>query len=260
MLAPKLANIAATRAPLVATGNPGCLMQIGAGLRQAGMTARVVHPVDLLDASYAASEISEDRATAADLGRSSRSAGTRHGALLSPMVDAVLLEWEGVLADTGAARREALLRALADEGVSFSAEAYDAHCAGLDVQQRRQRVRWSGVHDDDPALLDLVVAAGAARIHGTARRRCHRSLPGALAFLRAARSCARRLAMRHAATRAETDLVAPAGRARWSRWPCVFTADDVLQRATVARAVRAGRSRISSGRRRDPTRRKRWRS
>lgn len=54
VLAPKLANIAATSAPLVATGNPGCLMQIGAGLQQAHMKARVVHPVDLLDASYSA--------------------------------------------------------------------------------------------------------------------------------------------------------------------------------------------------------------
>ena len=52
VLAPKLANIAASSAPLVATGNPGCLMQIGAGLRQARMKARAVHPVDLLDASY----------------------------------------------------------------------------------------------------------------------------------------------------------------------------------------------------------------
>jgi glycolate oxidase iron-sulfur subunit len=54
VLAPKLANIGATGAPLVASGNPGCLMQIGAGLRKAGMRARGVHPVDLLDASYAA--------------------------------------------------------------------------------------------------------------------------------------------------------------------------------------------------------------
>jgi glycolate oxidase iron-sulfur subunit len=54
VLAPKLANIAETRATLVATGNPGCLMQIGAGLHQAGSGVRVVHPVDLLDASYAA--------------------------------------------------------------------------------------------------------------------------------------------------------------------------------------------------------------
>ncbi len=52
VLAPKLANIAATAAPLVVTGNPGCLMQIGAGLKQAKMKARVVHPVDVLDASY----------------------------------------------------------------------------------------------------------------------------------------------------------------------------------------------------------------
>jgi glycolate oxidase iron-sulfur subunit len=49
----KLDRIRATRASLVATGNPGCLMQIGAGLIRADMRARAVHPVDLLDASYA---------------------------------------------------------------------------------------------------------------------------------------------------------------------------------------------------------------
>ena len=54
VLAPKLARIADTRATLVVTGNPGCLMQIGAGLHQAGSGVRVVHLVDLLDASYAA--------------------------------------------------------------------------------------------------------------------------------------------------------------------------------------------------------------
>jgi glycolate dehydrogenase iron-sulfur subunit len=54
VLAPKLANIAATGAPWVTTGNPGCLMQIGAGLIRAEISARTIHPVDLLDASYAA--------------------------------------------------------------------------------------------------------------------------------------------------------------------------------------------------------------
>jgi glycolate oxidase iron-sulfur subunit len=54
VLVPKLAHIAASGASLVATGNPGCLMQIGAGLRRAGSAARTVHPVELLDASYAA--------------------------------------------------------------------------------------------------------------------------------------------------------------------------------------------------------------
>jgi glycolate oxidase iron-sulfur subunit len=52
VLAPKLEHIERTGATLVATGNPGCLMQIGAGLIRAGSDARVVHPVDLLDASY----------------------------------------------------------------------------------------------------------------------------------------------------------------------------------------------------------------
>lgn len=54
VLAPKVRQIEATGAALVATGNPGCLMQIGAGLRRAGRATRAVHPVDLLDASYAA--------------------------------------------------------------------------------------------------------------------------------------------------------------------------------------------------------------
>ncbi|HEY0335886.1 MAG TPA: heterodisulfide reductase-related iron-sulfur binding cluster, partial [Burkholderiales bacterium] len=54
VLEPKLANIRATGAPWVATGNPGCLMQIGAGLIRSNINARSIHPVDLLDASYAA--------------------------------------------------------------------------------------------------------------------------------------------------------------------------------------------------------------
>jgi glycolate oxidase iron-sulfur subunit len=54
VLEPKLRNIAASGAELVATGNPGCLMQIGAGLRRSSIAARAVHPVDLLDRSYAA--------------------------------------------------------------------------------------------------------------------------------------------------------------------------------------------------------------
>jgi len=38
----------------VATGNPGCLMQLGAGLAAAGVPAAVRHPVELLDESYRA--------------------------------------------------------------------------------------------------------------------------------------------------------------------------------------------------------------
>lgn len=51
VLAPKLTHIAETRATLVATGNPGCMMQIGAGLMLSGSSTRTVHPVELLDAA-----------------------------------------------------------------------------------------------------------------------------------------------------------------------------------------------------------------
>ena len=37
---------------VIATGNPGCHMQIGAGLRVSGIDAVVRHPVELLDESY----------------------------------------------------------------------------------------------------------------------------------------------------------------------------------------------------------------
>lgn len=43
---------AAPRPDVIATGNPGCLMQIGSGLRAAGIDIPVVHPVELLDRAY----------------------------------------------------------------------------------------------------------------------------------------------------------------------------------------------------------------
>jgi glycolate oxidase iron-sulfur subunit len=49
----KLAHIAVAKPDVVATGNPGCMMQIGAGLVRAGSNVRTVHPVELLDESYA---------------------------------------------------------------------------------------------------------------------------------------------------------------------------------------------------------------
>jgi glycolate oxidase iron-sulfur subunit len=52
VLAPKLDELRAAAPQLVATGNPGCLMQIGAGLRAEGLDVPVVHPIELLDQSY----------------------------------------------------------------------------------------------------------------------------------------------------------------------------------------------------------------
>jgi glycolate oxidase iron-sulfur subunit len=50
----KIAGLSAAtpRPDFVVTGNPGCLMQIGAGLRAARLPINVAHPVELLDHSY----------------------------------------------------------------------------------------------------------------------------------------------------------------------------------------------------------------
>jgi glycolate oxidase iron-sulfur subunit len=52
VLARKLDALAAADPEAIATGNPGCLMQIASGARARGLRARVVHPVELLDESY----------------------------------------------------------------------------------------------------------------------------------------------------------------------------------------------------------------
>jgi glycolate oxidase iron-sulfur subunit len=50
----KMNNIVATGASTIATGNPGCFMQIALGVRERGLPMDVVHPVQLLDEAYRA--------------------------------------------------------------------------------------------------------------------------------------------------------------------------------------------------------------
>ena len=52
VLEEKLRRVSETGAEVLATGNPGCHMQLGAGARLRGMGLKVVHPVELLDESY----------------------------------------------------------------------------------------------------------------------------------------------------------------------------------------------------------------
>ena len=53
VLARKIEALADAEPDVVASGNPGCVMQIGAGLSAAGRRTPVVHPVELLDQSFA---------------------------------------------------------------------------------------------------------------------------------------------------------------------------------------------------------------
>jgi glycolate oxidase iron-sulfur subunit len=54
LLERKMDHIEATKASIIATGNPGCMMQIAMGARQRGIALEVMHPIQLLDAAYAA--------------------------------------------------------------------------------------------------------------------------------------------------------------------------------------------------------------
>jgi len=50
----KTAAIEATGASVVVTANPGCALQVSAGLRTRGVRAEVTHIVELLDRAYKA--------------------------------------------------------------------------------------------------------------------------------------------------------------------------------------------------------------
>ena len=52
VLEEKLGHIKETGAGILATGNPGCQMHIGAGACLSGMSLRVCHPIELVDQAY----------------------------------------------------------------------------------------------------------------------------------------------------------------------------------------------------------------
>jgi glycolate oxidase iron-sulfur subunit len=54
VLATKLERLREAAPQVVATGNPGCLMQLGAGLAALGLPTQVRHPIELLDDAYRA--------------------------------------------------------------------------------------------------------------------------------------------------------------------------------------------------------------
>jgi glycolate oxidase iron-sulfur subunit len=54
----KIANLIETRANIVVSGNPGCLLQISLGLRARNLPIQALHPVELLDRAYRQSKSS----------------------------------------------------------------------------------------------------------------------------------------------------------------------------------------------------------
>ncbi len=60
LLQRKIDAIRRTAPQVVATGNPGCLLQLSRGVRDAGLDVEVLHPVELLERAYAAGEAGLD--------------------------------------------------------------------------------------------------------------------------------------------------------------------------------------------------------
>jgi glycolate oxidase iron-sulfur subunit len=52
----KMRALAAADPDWIASGNPGCLIQLANGATRLGLRAKVVHPVELLDLSYGREE------------------------------------------------------------------------------------------------------------------------------------------------------------------------------------------------------------
>ena len=52
VLARKMDNLRATQADYIASGCPGCQMQLNVGIRKRGLNVQVVHPIELLDRAY----------------------------------------------------------------------------------------------------------------------------------------------------------------------------------------------------------------
>jgi beta-phosphoglucomutase-like phosphatase (HAD superfamily) len=109
------------------------------------------------------------------------------------MLDAVLLDWENVLVDTTGARRDALRRALSEEGVPVPTDSGDL-AAVLQL-----------LGDKDPTLVELVTVR-AARAFAEHLGKGFVLRPGARELVEHVQA-ASRLAIVTAATRAETEYV-----------------------------------------------------
>ena len=48
----KMEHIAEANAEVVATGNPGCVLQLQLGIQKQNLPMKVMHPIELLDYSY----------------------------------------------------------------------------------------------------------------------------------------------------------------------------------------------------------------
>lgn len=167
------------------------------------------------------------------------------------VIDALLCEFEGVLADTGALRRRALRHALADEGLALGDRDAAACSDGLAVEPAvRAALAALGVPRDDTGVA--LLAMRAAR-HFTALTSKGLSLvSGAREFLDRARGVTR-LALVTRATRREVDYVLALAELD-AVFECIVAAEDAPETPPEPDGYRIALERMS---RRRPVRRDR---
>ena len=140
------------------------------------------------------------------------------------MFEVVLFELEGVLAETGSLRRDALVRSLAEDGVVISPEEYDAVCAGFPVRQGAlTAVAVRSMPRDDTAI-DLITLR-AERYFAEGAGRGLSLVRGAHEFLEDAAGRAR-LGIVTRASRREVDLLLSMAGLD-ATFEVVITAEDV---------------------------------
>jgi len=169
--------------------------------------------------------------------------------LIPIMADGVLLDWEGVLADTTGSRRDALRRALADEGFAFDEGSFDERCAGRSARTGAATMLGSRASDD---TLVEIVALRAERAFATMLAQGFAIDPGAARFAELAQLRAP-LVIVTAATRAETDAALRLAGLHDS-CAAIVTADDVVGEAPSRESFEAALDHLA---RRRPVKRER---
>jgi HAD superfamily hydrolase (TIGR01509 family) len=138
----------------------------------------------------------------------------------------VLLEFEGILADTTPHRLAALRESLLFDGLSMDDETWIEHCHGLAVEAAVTAARRALGAEADPVAVEIT----RLRAERSFTQRISRGLlmqPGGLALVQALRTQAR-LALVTRASRRDVDFVLTlAGLA--DAFTCVVTSDDNVE-------------------------------
>lgn len=157
------------------------------------------------------------------------------------MVDAVLLEWEGVLAETRPARRDALRRALSAEGVAHTLSDDDEQLRGLGVRAAvRVVLRHMGSSD---ATLAELLELRARREFAAWLARGLVLAPAAAAFVEHVQARTR-LVLVSRASRDECDTMLRQSRLE-PAFSAVVCADDTVDDAPSAALYRLALSRVA---------------